>query len=71
MTHNDVMPGEQIKSWGSDDYRGLSTTAPLYHALLNIDSKSSVRTEIRVFSARILQKTGVRPVIFSVMPLTR
>jgi hypothetical protein len=56
MTHNDVMPGEQIKRWGSDDYRGLSTTGSLYHALLNIDSKSSIPTEIWVFSALNLQK---------------
>jgi len=42
------MPGEQIKRWGFNDYRGLSTTALLYHTAGKIDSKNKVLDEIRV-----------------------
>ena len=55
------MPGEQIKRWGFNDYRGLSTTALLYHAEGKIDSINKVLGEIWTILSRNTVKTGNPP----------
>ncbi|MHB8404600.1 MAG: hypothetical protein ACYDCJ_04160 [Gammaproteobacteria bacterium] len=46
MTHSEVMPGKQNYEMGFNDYRGLSTTLPLYHTAGKIDSKNKMLDEV-------------------------